>query len=88
MQNEITSMRDLVSQKIHESHITSSTQKRDAFRYLMEDTDESSSENNIEVLGIRDFSESPHQINKKAYSLKLLFEKGSPNQYQSRLGFN
>ena len=88
MQNEMTSMRDLVSQKIHESHITSSAQKRDAFRYLMEDTDESSSENNIEVLGIRDFSESPHQINKKAYSLKLLFEKGSPNQYQSRLGFN
>ena len=88
MQNEITSMRDFVSQKIHESHITSSAQKRDAFRYLMEDTDESSSENNIEVLGITDFSDSPHQINKKAYSLKLLFEKGSPNQYQSRLGFN
>ena len=88
MQNEITSMRDFVSQSIHESHITSSTQKRDAFRYLMEDSDESSSENNIEVLGIRDFSESPHQIIKKAYSLKLLFEKGSPNQYRSRLGFN
>ena len=88
MQNEITSMRDLVSQKIHESHIISSGQKRDAFSYLMEDADESSSENNIEVLGIRDFSESPHQINKKAYSLKLLFEKGSPNQYRSRLGFN
>ena len=88
MQNEITSMRDVISQSIHESHITSSTQKRDAFRYLMEDADESSSENNIQVLGIRDFSESPHQINKKAYSLKLLFEKGSPNQYRSRLGFN
>ena len=88
MQNEITSMRDLVSQKIHESHITSSAQKRDTFRYLMEDSDESSSENNIEVLGINDFPESPHQINKKAYYLKLLFEKGSPNQYQSRLGFN
>jgi len=28
MQSEITSMRDLVSQSIHESHITSSTQKR------------------------------------------------------------
>jgi len=54
----------------------------------MEDSDESSSENNIEVLGIRDFSDSPHQINKKAYSLKLLFEKSSPNQYRSRLGFN
>ena len=88
MQSEITSLSDLVSQSIHESHITSSGQKKDAFRYLMEDTDESSSENNIEVLGIRDFSDSPHQINKKAYSLKLLFEKGSPNQYRSRLGFN
>ena len=88
MQSEITSMRDFVSQSIHESHITSSTQKRDVFRYLMEDADESSSENNIEVLGINDFPESPHQINKKAYTLKLLFEKGSPNQYQSRLGFN
>ena len=88
MQSEITSMRDFVSQSIHESHITSSAQKRDAFRYLMEDTDESSSENNIEVLGINDFPESPHQINKKAYTLKFLFEKGSPNQYRSRLGFN
>ena len=85
MQNEITTMRDLVTQKIHESQIINSGQKRDAFRYLMEDTDESSSENNIEVLGIREFYESPHQINKKAYSLKLLFEKGSPNQYRSRL---
>ena len=54
----------------------------------MEDTDESSSEYNIEVLGIVDFSNSPHQINKKAYQLKLLFQKSSPNQYQSRLGFN
>ena len=88
MENEITTMRDLVTQKIHESQIINSGQKRDAFRYLMEDTDESSSENNIEVLGIVDFSNSLHQINKKAYQLKLLFEKSSPNQYQSRLGFN
>ena len=62
MQNKI----DLVNKKIHESHITSSTQKRDVFRYLMENDDESSSENNIQVLGIVDFAESPHQINKKA----------------------
>ena len=54
----------------------------------MEDTDESSSENNIKVLGINDFPNSPHQINKKAYQLQLLFEKDSPNQYRSRLGFN
>ena len=88
MENEITDLRNLVTQKIHESQIINSGQKKDAFRYLMEDTDESSSEYNIEVLGIVDFSNSPHQINKKAYQLKLLFDKSSPNQYQSRLGFN
>ena len=54
----------------------------------MEDTDESSSENNIKVLGINNFPNSLHQSNKKANQLKLLFEKGSPNQYRSRLGFN
>ena len=52
MQDEITNMRDLVTQKIYESQIINSGQKRDAFRYLMEDTDESSSENNIEVFGV------------------------------------
>ena len=88
VQEKITDLRDLVTQKIHESQIINSGQKRDAFRYLMEDTDESSSENNIKVLGISDFSGSAHQINKKAYSLQLLFEKDSPNKYQSRLGFN
>ena len=82
MQNKI----DLVNKKIDETHITSSG-KKDVFRYLMEDTDESSSENNIQVLGIKDFPNSPHQINKKAYQLKLLFQKSPPNQYQSRLGF-
>ena len=88
MENEITGLRNLVTQKIHESHIINSGQKKDAFRYLMENDDESSSESNIQVLGIVNFSNSPHQINKKAYQLKLLFQKSSPNQYQSRLGFN
>ena len=87
VENEITILRNLVTQKIHESQITSSG-KKDVFRYLMENDDESSSELNIQVLGIVDFSNSPHQINKKAYQLKLLFQKSSPNQYQSRLGFN
>ena len=88
VQEEIKDLRNLVTQKIRESQINNSGQKRDAFRYLMEDTDESSGENNIEVLGIVDFPNSPHQINKKAYQLKLLFEKSSPFQYRSRLGFN
>ena len=88
MENEITDLRNLVTQKIHETQIINSGQKKDAFRYLMENDDESSSESNIQVLGIVNFSNSPHQINKKAYQLKLLFQKSSPNQYQSRLGFN
>ena len=44
VQEEISDLRDLVTQKIRESQINNSGQKRDAFRYLMEDTDESSSE--------------------------------------------
>ena len=62
--------------------------KNVVFRYLMKDDDESSIENNIDVLGINDFPESSHQVNKKAYLLKLLLEKDLPNQYRSRLGFN
>ena len=62
--------------------------QKDTFRYLMEDADESSSENNINVMGIRDFPKSPHQVNKKAYVFSLVFEKDTPNQYRSRIGFN
>ena len=40
----------------------------------MENADESSSENNINVLGIDDYPESPHQVNKKAYFRKRLTE--------------
>ena len=54
----------------------------------MEDADESSSENSINVMGIRDFPESPHQVNKKAYVFSLVLEKDTPNQYRSRIGFN
>ena len=70
VKNEIstntTALTNFISKQLNESHIRSSTNKKDAFRYLMEDADESSSENNIGVLGINDFPESPHQINKKA----------------------
>ena len=59
---------------------------KDAFRYLMEDVDESSSEERIRVDGIVDYASSPHKINKKAYDLKLT--KMSDNNYISRLGFN
>ena len=38
MENEITDLRNLVTQKIHETQIINSGQKKDAFRYLMETT--------------------------------------------------
>ena len=72
--------------KIKESHITSSTNKKDIFRYLMENADESSSENNIIVDGIVDFSGSLHNVNKKAYKFKM--GKDAQNEYSSRIGFN
>ena len=40
-----TALTDLITKQLNESHISSSTNEKDAFRYLMEDADESSSEN-------------------------------------------
>ena len=59
---------------------------KDEFRHLMEDVNESSSEERIRVDGIVNYANSPHKINKKAYDLKLT--KMSDNNYVSRLGFN
>ena len=84
--NIVTTLTDRFDQKIKESHISSSRNKKDVFRYLMEDANESSSERDIIVDGIADFSGSPHAVNKKAYSLKL--GKGLQNECSSRIGFN
>ena len=84
--NLITTLTDHFDRKINESHISSLTNKKDVFRYLMEHVDESSRGNNIIVDGISDFSGSPHNVNKKVYSLKM--GKGAQNQYSSRIGFN
>jgi len=48
----------------------------------MEDVNASLSEDNIIVDGINDFSSLPHDINKKAYVLKM--GKVSNNKYSSR----
>ena len=84
--NIITTLTDRFDLKINQSHISSSTNKKDVFRYLREDADESSSEHDIIVDGIIHSSGSLHNINKKAYSLKM--GKGLQNQYSSRIGFN
>ena len=54
----------------------------------MEYTDDSSSENNIQVTGIVDFTASPHQIKKKAYEFTLVKDTDGSNDYRSRIGFN
>ena len=63
---------------VDKSHISPSNRK-DAFRYLMEDAAEATSENNIRVLGISDFPDSPHQLNKKAYNISSCRERRKSN---------
>jgi len=79
-------LKNYFDKKINESHISRSTNKKDVFRYLMENDDKSSSENNIIVAGIVNFAGSPHNVNKKAYSFTM--GKDAQNEYSSRIGFN
>ena len=86
--NLFTQITNAYKQYVDHSHISPSGLQRDAFRYLMEDTDDSSSENNIQVTGIVDFAAPPHQINKKAYEFTLVKDTDGSNDYRSRIGFN
>ena len=87
-QNLSTQLTAAYKKYVNESHVTpSGNLGENVFRYLMEDVDESSSENNIEVIGIVSYGASIHQMNKKAYQLSLVKDSGS-NNYRSRIGFN
>ena len=86
--HQIQCLTNAYQQYVDHSHVSPSGLQRDAFRYLMEDTDDSSSENNIEVTGIVDFTASPHQINNKAYEFTLVKDTDGSNDYRSRIGFN
>ena len=86
--NLSTQITNAYKQYVDHSHVSPSGLQRDAFRYLMEDTDDSSTENNIRVTGIVDFVASPHQINKKAYEFTLVKDTDGSNDYRSRIGFN
>ena len=52
----------------------------------MQDVNESSSESNITVLGIKKFPQTPHTLNKNAY--KFTMRKDAQNKYALRIGFN
>ena len=82
----VATLTNSFNKNINESHIISSASKKDVFRYIMEDVDESASESNIIVDGINGFPASPHDVNKKAYSFRM--GKGASNAHSSRLSFN
>ena len=86
--NIFTQITNAYKQYVDHSHVSPSGQQTDVFRYLMEDADHSSSENNIVVTGIVDFAASPHEINKKAYEFTLVKDTDGSNDYRSRIGFN
>ena len=84
-----TDIQDAINKKYFDeellkSHLVSS-HIENAFKYLL-DQDESSSERNIIVNGIQDFSGSPHK-NKKAYDIDLVYTAGTQN-YNSKIGIN
>ena len=69
------------------SHISSHPHRENFFKYIMKSVDESESDQNVIVLGIRDSQYSwPHKINRKSYT--MTFAKCSDNSYDNRLGFN
>ena len=78
---------DDLNKKITKNTIAATSHPKDEFRYLMEDSFQSSSETNIVVTGIVDFQQSPHKINKKAYVLKIN-KRSSDNMFLGRIGFN
>ena len=71
---------------VDKSHVTESGIQKNEFLYLMEDADESSSENNIVVEGIETFPKTPHTLFTKAY--KFTMGKSAKNQYIAKIGFN
>ena len=82
--NSSAANKSYIDETLAQSQIDSSN-KKNAFKYLF-DVDESSSENNIVVIGISDFAQSPHK-NKQAYKVGLLKNPKS-NDYQLKIGFN
>ena len=71
---------------VDQSHLSQSGIQKNEFLYLMQDVNKSSSESNITVLGIENFAQSPHTLNKKAY--KFTMKKLAQDKYASRIGFN
>ena len=84
--NLVKTLTDQYKEYVEHSHISPTASKKDVFRYIMQDVNESSSEVGIIVHGIVDHQSSFQSINKKAYRVSLTID--SSTDYRSRIGFN
>ena len=84
---EPTSAKDAATKDfVEKSHVSQSGLPKNVFLYQMTDVNESSSESNITVTGIKDFPNTPHTLFKKAYHFTI--GKNAQNEYNARIGFN
>ena len=84
---EPTSAKDAATKDfVEKSHVSQSGLQKNVFLYQMADVNESSSESNITVTGIKDFANTPHTLFKKAYHFTI--GKNAQNEYNARIGFN
>ena len=84
---EPTSAKDAATKDfVEKSHVSQSGLQKNVFLYQMTDVNESSSESNITVTGIKDFENTPHTLFKKAYHFTI--GKNAQNEYNARIGFN
>ena len=84
---EPTSAKDAATKDfVEKSHVSQSGLQKNVFLYQMTDVNESSSESNITVTGIKDFANTPHTLFKKAYHFTI--GKNAQNEYNARIGFN
>ena len=68
--------------------ISPSGSMKNVFQYIMNDVNETASEFGITVLGILDFPQSPHLLNKKAIKFQMGLQTNDPTRYYSRLGLD
>ena len=75
-------------QYVDQKFISPSGSMKNVFQYIMNDVNETSSEFGIKVLGILDFPQSPHLLNKKAIKFQMGLQTNDSTRYYSRLGLD
>ena len=80
---------DATSKKyVDQKFISPSGSMENVFQHIMNDVNQTSSEFGITVLGILDFPQSPHLLNKKAIKFQMGLQSNDSSRYYSRLGLN